>query len=130
MVDDLSTSFDAFTDAFEDAFDITPEQGRHTLLGRESHALAQSEHDLWQDPETVSEEAMFRRTFQEKKVPQKRRKLTLKSFVLFILKAIIFLLVCALVATLVWSVIYMIGSQTPIADMPSALLNFFTRLFA
>ncbi len=73
---------------------------------------------------------MFRRTFQEKKVPQKSRKLTLKSFVLFILKAIIFLLVCALVATIVWSVIYMIGSQTPIADMPSALLNFFTRLFA
>ena len=90
------------------------------------------EGDLWPDAEIIPEEKALARRFSEKDAPQRRRRFNPsgKGVLKGILKVMLFLLVAAVAATLVWSAVYMVGTHTPIADMPGELLGFFQRLFA
>ncbi len=127
-VDDVD--FDAFSE--DDDFDAepVPDQGKHSLVVRESSALAKSEHDLWQDPEAFSEDTALVRRFTDKDVPDTgKRRITGKAVGKALLKTCIFLLVSALVATLAWATIYAVGTQTPASQMPAELWGFFQRLF-
>ena len=90
------------------------------------------EGDLWPDAEIIPEEKALARRFSEKDAPEKRRRFNPsgKGFLLGMLKVVLFILVALVGATVVWSAVYMVGTHTPIADMPAELLGFFQRLFA
>lgn len=88
--------------------------------------------ELWPEMDVVPDDAAFARHYSDRDAPKRgaRRRLTLKGFLKGAGKVLLFLLVSALAATVLGAVVYMLGTHTPIADMPGELVVFFRHLFA
>lgn len=90
-----------------------------------------ADEELWQEAEDLSGDRGLARYYSDKAEPKcERRQFSAKAAARAALKALAFALAGVVAAILVWSLIYMLGSHTPVADMPAALGRFFARLFA
>ena len=102
----------------------------------EAAAFVQHEdHDLWPEPEVVHEEQALDRTFSGEVAPRrrKRRKPTWKGFLRglgrALLKILIWLAVLAVLALIVGTAVYMMGTETPYDQVFEVLGVFFSNLF-
>ena len=88
--------------------------------------------ELWPEIDVVPDDAAFARHYSDRDAPKrrKRRRFTLRGFARGLGKVLLFLFVSALAATIVGAIVYMVGTHTPIAEMPHELVVFFGHLFA
>ena len=103
----------------------------------EAAAFVQEEdHDLWPEVEVMHEEQVYDRTFSGEVTPRKRkrRKPTWKGFFRglrrAIVKILIWLLALLVLALIVGTAVYMVGTQTPYDQVFDVLGIFFRNLFA
>ena len=121
---------DALDEAADFAMPASPESA--APVAPPAPAVEQ-EANLWPDVEVIPEEAALARHYSDRLAPKRRRRRrrpTLKGFIKGIFGIILFLLISAIVATLVGAAVYMYGTQTPLEEMPAAVWAFYVHLFS